>query len=72
MMMMAVHELQIQNFLYRHPGNINPHRWRLAAILPDSAGLCICFLTLSGNDVCWVTLLLQGEVLMLVHIQSFK
>lgn len=72
MMMMAVHKLQIQNFFYQRPGNISTHRWRLAAILPDSAGLCICFLTLSGNDVCWVTSLLQEEVLVLVHIQSFN
>jgi len=72
MMMMAVHELQLQNFFYQRSGNISTQRWRLAAILPDSAGLCICFLTLSGNDVCWVTSLLRGEVLVVVHIQSFN
>lgn len=33
--------------------------WHFAPILPDSAGLCICFLTLSGNDVCWVIQWLQ-------------
>lgn len=64
MMMIAAHKLQVRIV----PGNINPHRWYLAAILPDSAGLYICFLTLSGNDVCWVTSSLQEEVLMLVHI----
>ncbi len=68
-MMMAVHERQIQIFLCQCPGNINPLRWRLAVILPDSAGLCICFLTLSGNDVCWVTSLLQG---LSPHISSLK
>lgn len=46
------------------PSGLNPmllkvDQWHLAPILPDSAGLCICFLTLSGNDVCWVAQVLQ-------------
>lgn len=57
--------------LSKNTGVNNPHEddfWHLAPILPGSAGLCICFLTLSGNDVCWVAHLLQGgELFALVH-----
>lgn len=83
MMMMTVRELQEvtnrRNFAYQQQPNnteVNPreksHFWHLALILPGSAGLCICFLTLSGNDVCWVTHLLQGELFLLVHYDQSR
>lgn len=66
MMMMAVRELReatSEELCLSKNTGVNPHEddfWHLTPILPGSAGLCICFLTLSGNDVCWVAHLLQG------------